>query len=80
MSTTITLKKRIEDFLWHQHLTRPGYMTATEIAEAVSKERTDVPTKLSSVASALVMMCDAGHVERKNDVGPRGGYGYKWRV
>jgi Fe2+ or Zn2+ uptake regulation protein len=67
----MTIRYRILNFL----VLYPYTCTAAEIHDSLNCKSD--PVKLSSLSSALKKMYDAGELERQENVGPRGGYGYR---
>lgn len=62
-------------FAWASH-----HNSVTEKCLPASVIAKRINAKLESVASQLLKMCKQGTLERRDGVGPRGGYGYSLKV
>ena len=71
---TVTTRERIAALLGFP--TRP-ILTASQIRNVINDHSAaDKQVRLSSVSSLLKKMVDTGEIERHENFGPRGGYGY----
>lgn len=73
-SVTFTVRERILNLLL---LSNETY-TASQIKWCL--DGTDQPAKLSTISSTLKKMYDEGWLNRVENYGPRGGYGYNLKT